>query len=691
MTHAWAPLFRADGARLALGEQLAVGGEGVVFAVDTAEVAKLYHQPPTAQKVAKLKAMAQASTPRLLRMTAWPTDVIVDNNGAVVGFIMPRVARRSDLHVLYGPKTRLAQYPTATVPFLVHVAANVARAFAVVHDHGHVVGDVNQGGVAVADDGTVALVDCDSFQIASNGHTYACDVGVPHYQPPELQGVPTYRGLARAVEHDRFGLAVLLFQTLFLGRHPFAGDFGGREFSLEEAIAARAFVYGRGAAAQGMAPPRGSLPLTTVSDELAALFERAFVGAAAERPTARDFIAACEGFRAQLRPCASNAAHAHAPIVAACPLCALENRTRLLLFFPPEFSDNTAPALDPAPLLAEFDKLAAVRVPAREMFMRGAAPLFDSVVVDDEGAHQQALRTQIVTLGELLTAAQDACANHPVHRETWGTVRTIGGVIAGGMAATTAALAAFVGPVALASAAVAAVAAGVVVATRPPPEAKLIAARDELALAHNTAISLLTASKERVAASAAAAEQRARLRTRGLVLLDELDALRTSTARDALLRLAESAATRVRATLPASREAVFARQEYLADISLADFQPPLPPRVLAMLAGAGIGSAADVTDVALAPLVSQRTRAALVQWRKGLEARFVATRDPNAARAHAGARIAASRRARSAVDKLEATLVPLRRESRVLAAALKERVDELSRLRDAARALAAPP
>lgn len=680
------PLFRASGAQLALGEQLAVGGEGVVFAVG-AEVAKLYHQPPAAQKAAKLRAMASTSTPRLLRVTAWPTDVIVDDAGVPVGFLMPRVARRSDLHVLYGPKTRIARYPNATVPFLVHVAANVARAFAVVHDHGHVVGDVNQGGVAVADDGTVALVDCDSFQVVCGDDTYPCDVGVPHYQPPELQGVSTYRGLARAVEHDRFGLAVLLFQTLFLGRHPFAGDFGGREFSLEEAIAARAFVYGSAAAARGMAPPRGSLPLTTVSDALAGLFERAFVGAPAERPTARDFIAACEAWRAELRPCASNAAHAHAPNVAACALCALENRAGLLLFLPPTGDE---PALDAAPLLAELAKLTAARVPARDTFVARARPLFDTIVVDDEAAHQDVLRTQIVALGEELATARDACATHPARRETWSTVRVVGGTIAGGMAAATAALAALVGPVAIASAAVAAVAAGVVVAARPPPAAQLIAERDRLALAHDDAIRALAASQARVAAATAVADQRRQLRARGQALLDELDALRANSSRAALLRDAESAAARVRAA-SVSLDDALARQQHLAGIPLADFQPPLPTRLLAMLASAGIGSAADIADATLAPLVSQKTRTALVQWRKALEARFGATRDPATARARAATQLASSRRARAAVQQLEATLVPLRRESRDLAAALRDRVRELRRLRDAARALAAPP
>lgn len=51
---------------------------------------------------------------------------------------------------------------------------------------------------------------------------FHCDVGVPLWTPPELQG-RDFRGLTRTKNHDRFGLAVLMFQLLFMGRHPFAG------------------------------------------------------------------------------------------------------------------------------------------------------------------------------------------------------------------------------------------------------------------------------------------------------------------------------------------------------------------------------------------------------------------------------------------------------------------------------------
>ena len=168
--------------------------------------------------------MAEAVSPSLLKIAAWPIDLLSDNKGVVRGFIMPRVVTRRDIHELYSPKSRAEAFPEADFRFLVHVAANIARAFAVVHEQGHVLGDVNHGNLLVGADGTVMLIDCDSFQIGNGTNVFTCDVGVPLFTAPELHG-RTFRGLVRTANHDRFGLAVLLFHLLYMGRHPFAGRY----------------------------------------------------------------------------------------------------------------------------------------------------------------------------------------------------------------------------------------------------------------------------------------------------------------------------------------------------------------------------------------------------------------------------------------------------------------------------------
>jgi DNA-binding helix-hairpin-helix protein with protein kinase domain len=345
-------LVNGAGLEIELGSELGRGGEGAVFELrrDPALVAKVYHTPPSTDKANKLRAMAASCTPRLKAIAAWPVDTVHSaDSGGLRGFLMPRVNRQKDIHLLYGPKTRLREYPDATYRFLVHVAANLARAFEVVHLHGHVIGDVNQGGACISEQGTVTLVDCDSFQVSGRQRTFSCDVGIPIYQPPELQDVKSFRGLPRTANHDNFGLAVLLFQTLFLARHPFAGrSLTGAEITIEQAIQDSRFAYSRNALRKQIGQPPGTLGLGVVSGDIAELFEAAFSDPKmnAVRPTAQSWRKALDAFASELLSCTQNPGHAYARTLQGCPLCELEGKAGLLLFLPPRDSLVAAPLHD---------------------------------------------------------------------------------------------------------------------------------------------------------------------------------------------------------------------------------------------------------------------------------------------------------------------------------------------------------
>lgn len=346
-------LISANRGPIRLGRELGRGGEGAVFELaDHSDfVAKLYHRPPDANKAEKLRVMAGGCTARLRAISAWPVDIVLDATGGTIrGFVMKRVARQKDIHVLYGPKTRLRDYPEATYRFLVHVASNVARAFAVVHDHGHVIGDVNQGGVCVSSpEGTVTLVDCDSFQVAGSQRVFGCEVGIPIYQPPEFQLVRSFHGLARTSNHDNFGLAVLLFQTLFLARHPFAGAFqGDGEMPIERAIREFRFAYASDAARRQMKQPPGTIGLEAAPTHVAELFQRAFTeaGAKGNRPAAIEWVTALDDYSSQLRDCPQNHGHAYLRTLSGCPLCAIEGRSGVLLFLPHQHTTFQSPSIN---------------------------------------------------------------------------------------------------------------------------------------------------------------------------------------------------------------------------------------------------------------------------------------------------------------------------------------------------------
>lgn len=321
-------LYDHQGRAVSLGEKLGTGGEGDVFAVQSSDssVAKVYHKKVSDQKNSKLHEMVRLADSELTRVAAWPTGLLRRaGSNDVVGILMPRVAGFKESHTLYSPAQRNVVFPKADWQFLIHTSMNCAAAFDTIHSKGHVVGDVNQSNVMVSDQATVCLIDCDSFQIRSNGKLFSCDVGVAQFTPPELQG-KSFKSVERTANHDRFGIAVLIFHLLFMGRHPFAGRFGGKgEMPLERAIKEFRFAYSVNAAAREMAPPPHTLPLSALSKDLAALFERAFSPTSSQpnsRPTASEWAKSLLTFRNSLKECSVPGHKAFRDAIC-CPWCDL--------------------------------------------------------------------------------------------------------------------------------------------------------------------------------------------------------------------------------------------------------------------------------------------------------------------------------------------------------------------------------
>jgi len=299
-------LYGADGRSIVLDREIAKGGEGSVWGIaDKPDfVAKFYHQGLSPEQARKLGAMCRLKSEHLVKIAAWPVDLVRPTAAGVPqGFLMRRINGYSQAHLLYTPKSRRTHFPEAQLPFLLHTSVNIARAFATVHDAGQVIGDVNHGNLLVSKDAVVALIDCDSFEIIDGALRFPCPVGVPTYTPPELQG-KSFSGV-RTQQHDTFGLAVLVFHMLFLGRHPFSGIFrqGQGDKTIEDAIREFRFAYSPNRGATEMDQPSWVPPLSIYPPEIANLFLRAFSaqGASGSRPSSHEWIPALEGLSHNLR------------------------------------------------------------------------------------------------------------------------------------------------------------------------------------------------------------------------------------------------------------------------------------------------------------------------------------------------------------------------------------------------------
>lgn len=378
-----------------LGERLGRGGEGEVYEVEgePSLVAKLYLKDISHERAEKLRVMPQLLTPKLAALTAWPHDVLKGRGDRVVGFLMPRISA-NDIHKVYGPKSRQQIFPQADWRLLVRAALNTARAFAVVHEAGFLVADVNHGGVMVTADATVRLIDCDSFQVTAGAKTFPCEVGVEEFTPPELQGA-AFRGLVRTANHDNFGLAVLIFQLLMLGRHPFAGRHRGKgDLSIGEAIAQFKYAYSRDKARTLMEPPPYTAPVLVAGQEIAQLWEQAFAPAGNQprgRPTAEAWVLALKKLEKSFAKCANHGGHYFAQGIA-CPWCPIQLGTGASLFPLPAGQAPRAMPGGPFSLEAVWAQIASVQPPPAQPAPAPASGTPASPEAQSIAARRNALR-----------------------------------------------------------------------------------------------------------------------------------------------------------------------------------------------------------------------------------------------------------------------------------------------------------
>ncbi|GAA0667205.1 DNA-binding helix-hairpin-helix protein with protein kinase domain [Sphingomonas insulae] len=356
------PLY-IGGRPVRLGERVGRGGEGEVFVLaDRPDQAiKLYGSPDDRRRE-KIEAMVAAGLAARSDLVAFPVAMVQGPGGAFAGFAMRLVRGHKPLFELYAPGARKVAFPEADYRFLVRSAANVAVAVAKVHEAGVVVGDINHSGILVSDRATAALIDADSFQF---GERHLCRVGVPEYTPPELQS-RRLDGIVRTPEHDAFGLAIVIFQLLFMGRHPFVGRYrGSGDMPIERAIAEHRFAY----SARGrsdMSPPPGAARLQEFPDEIGAMFEAAFGGAPSARPRPPQWAEALRRLEGGLSRCSRNDIHYFPSAAGGCSWCRMERESGIVLFVAPlpkgaARSDPGAAGFD---LAGVWRSIQAVRLPA---------------------------------------------------------------------------------------------------------------------------------------------------------------------------------------------------------------------------------------------------------------------------------------------------------------------------------------
>lgn len=329
-----------------LSQPLGEGGEGKVYLWPQKPtlVCKVYHDSVLTDRGGQLqhKLTAMLNNPPDDPMLsqgkptfAWPQELLFDpvRQDRLLGYVMPNVSGSHALHRLYSYQNRKAlnlppdrEGKPLDYYVMLRTARNLAEAFRLLHARSYVMADVNEDNIRFRTDGTVSLIDNDSFQVRdrSSGETFLAPVLKAEYWPADsldLQG----RKVALTSSHDCFGLAVFVFRLLMNGVHPYQGvptsDIDPPDWPTNIARGHFPFVAAHNG---GLRPPPAAPAFESLPSELQEMFVRCFVAGARDpsvRADAGMWVKALDRAEQGLKRCAKD--HLYFTSASECPWCAM--------------------------------------------------------------------------------------------------------------------------------------------------------------------------------------------------------------------------------------------------------------------------------------------------------------------------------------------------------------------------------
>ena len=267
----------------------------------------------------------------------WPTGQLFTEEGHFVAYLMPKIEGiKGEEFIQFSSGFDWRQR--------VQAALALVRLVQATHEAGYIIGDLNPRNIFFKvypepydDDDLIlpTLTDTDSFQVndpVTGEILFECSVQNPEYSAPELINAHTVH---RSVEQDYFTLAIVLFQILSLGVHPFSGTVKGRaQQEIKDNISKNRNVL----SGRDLTPPKGMIDIDILPDDILNLFDRTFrLGHTVTKSRAdthrwESILAAL--LEGGLEQCQRQARHHYSSHLPNCPWCTYEQRLAATPFHP---------------------------------------------------------------------------------------------------------------------------------------------------------------------------------------------------------------------------------------------------------------------------------------------------------------------------------------------------------------------
>ncbi len=214
-------------------DEKASGGEGIVYTVPGKPgfLVKVYKRetlenPSKANAIReRIEAMCENRACQAMKGLAWPLMPVYGDASRknLIGFAMRACKGMPFSSLFNGPASVKEKFPAWNRRQLAQTAVNFVKRVRLLAESNVLVNDFNPANFWVDEQCNVSFIDVDSFQIADRrGRPLVTHTYFASHTAPELLASPSALNRPRTVEHVAFSAALVAFQLLMCGYHPYS-------------------------------------------------------------------------------------------------------------------------------------------------------------------------------------------------------------------------------------------------------------------------------------------------------------------------------------------------------------------------------------------------------------------------------------------------------------------------------------